>query len=161
METLDLYDSNGKKLNKTILRGQKPNAGEFIKLVVVYLKSRGLFLLQKCSVEKGGQYAVTGGHVSAGNSSLQQAQIEIQEELGVKIDSSKLRFLGNINRTSAIFDVYLYEDDSLFDFKFSLQVEEVENVYWLTKAQIEDLISQGVVRESSCQHYDKLVKNLK
>jgi len=161
MEKLDLYDSNGNKLNKTIIRGQKPNVGEFIKLVVVYLKSKERFLFQKCSIEKGGQYAVTGGHISAGNSSLQQAQIEIREELGLEIDPSRLNFLGNINRASAIFDVYLYEDDSLIDFKFSLQTEEVEDIYWLTKAEIEDLISQGVVRESSCQHYDKLVKNLK
>ena len=158
MEKLDLYDIDGNLLGKTIVRGEKPNKDEFIRLTVVYIKSGDKFLFQKCSVEKGGEYAVTGGHVSAGNTSQKQASVEIKEELGFDIDENKLQFVGNIFRGKAIFDVYLYEDEKLKNFTFTLQEEEVEDVCWLTKKEIENLINQGVVRESSRQHYEKFFK---
>ena len=75
MEKLDLYNADGEKLNKTIFRGTKPEDGEFIKLSVIYIKSGNKYLFQKCSEEKGGEYAVTGGHVSAGNTREEQAAI--------------------------------------------------------------------------------------
>ncbi len=158
MEKLDLYDINGNKLEKTIFRGNKPELDEYIKLTVIYIKSEDYYLLQKCSIEKGGEYAVTGGHMSAGNTSKEQAYIEIKEELGLSIDTAKLQFLGNIVKGQAIFDVYLYEDANLKDFKFKLQKEEVELVHWLTKSQIEELINKGLVRKSSCLHYNKFIK---
>ena len=114
--------------------------------------------MQKCSEEKGGEYAVTGGHVSAGNTSQKQASVEIKEELGFDIDENRLQFVGNIFRGKAIFDVYLYEDEKLKNLTFTLQEEEVEDVCWLTKKEIENLINQGVVRESSRQHYEKFFK---
>ena len=158
MEILDLYDINGNKLNKTIVRGNKPSEGEFIKLTIVYLKSQDKYLVQQCSVEKGGEYAITGGHVTSGISSKDQAIVECQEELGITLDISKLSYLGNIIKKSAIFDVYLYEDDSLINFNFTLQPEEVESVHWLTKSEFENLIQLGVVRPSSCEHYNKFIR---
>lgn len=158
MEILDLYNVNGEKLNKTIVRGEKPGKDEYIKLTVVYLKSDERYLIQKCSKEKGGVYAVTGGHVSSGNTSSLQACIEVEEELGINIKEDKLKFLGSIYRKSAMFDIYLYEDSDLINTSFILQKSEVEKVEWLTKLQIEELIEKGLVRESSCQHYEKFIK---
>ena len=158
MEKLDVYDINGNKTGKIINRGEKTSEGEYIKLVIVYLKAKGYYLMQKCSVQKGGEYAITGGHVSSGNTCEQQCVIEVQEELGLNIQPNKLQYLGNIFRGKAIFEVYLYEDDSLLDFDFVLQEEEVESVNWLTKQQIVDLINQGVVRESSVMHFNKYIK---
>lgn len=158
MEKLDLYDIDGNLLGKTIVRGEKPNKDEFIRLTVVYIKSGDKFLFQKCSVEKGGEYAVTGGHVSAGNTSREQAAIEIKEELGFDIDADKLQFVGNTYRGQGVFDVYLYEDDSLQNVEFVLQKEEVENVYWFTKEEFEALIATGEVRQSTCQQFEKFFK---
>ena len=158
MEILDLYNANGEKLNKTIARGQKPVEGEYIKLAVVYVKCGDKYLLQKCSKEKGGEYAITGGHVPSGFTSLQQACVETEEELGLHLSTNDLKYLGSMPRGSAIFDVFLYENDNLKDFNFVLQEEEVEGVYWYTKAQIEKMIEQGVVRKSSCLHYEKFIK---
>jgi len=161
MEILDLYDIKGNKLDKTIERGQKTNENEYIKLAVVWIKSDIRYLVQLCSEEKGGQYAVTGGHVTAGNTSLEQAVIECKEELGIDLNPKELQFLGCIYRGQAIFDVYLYEDESyaLADKEFELQKSEVEDVVWLTKNDIEDLILKGQVRESSAEHYFKFIKN--
>ena len=70
MEKLDIYTKDGTLTGKIINRGEKPLEGEFIKLCVVYLKCKDKYLMQKCSQQKGGEYAITGGHVSSGNSSL-------------------------------------------------------------------------------------------
>ena len=158
MEKLDLYDIDGNLLGKTIFRGEKPNEGEYIKLAVVYIKSGDKFLFQKCSPEKGGEYAVTGGHVPAGVTSKEQAVVEVKEELGIDISAQKLQYVGNINRGKAIFDVYLYEDDALQNAEFVLQTEEVENVYWFTKEEFEALIATGEVRQSTCQQFEKFFK---
>ena len=158
MEKLDLYTKDGTLTGKVINRGEKPQNGEYIKLCVVYLKCQNKFLMQKCSVQKGGEYAITGGHVSSGNTSISQAVIEVKEELGFDIDISKLQFLGNIYRPTAIFDVFLYEDSNLQNLEITLQEEEVESVSWLTKSEIDNLISLGLVRPSSCEHYTKFIK---
>ena len=97
MEELNLYDDSSQPLNKTIIRGDKNfQPHENIKLTIIYLKCKDKYLVQKCSKEKGGEFAITGGHVSVGNTSQTQAVIEVQEELGICIDAQKLRFLGNI-----------------------------------------------------------------
>jgi len=160
MEKLDIYDINGNRTGKTIIRGDKNFAdGEYIKLAVIYFKANNKYLLQKCSKEKGGEYAVTGGHVPCGYTSFQQAIIEVKEELGLEIDSNKLKFLGtHIKGAHAMFDVYLYEDDSIFDFNFVLQEEEVESVCWLTKEEIQNLINKNLLRASSTEHYNKFIK---
>lgn len=158
MEELNLYDDSGQPLNKTIIRGDKNfQPHENIKLTIIYLKCKDKYLVQKCSKEKGGEFAITGGHVSVGNTSQTQAVIEVQEELGICIDAQKLRFLGNIYRPHAIFDVYMYDDDNLENMPLTLQRSEVEDALWLTKQQILDLIKANEVRQSSKEHFLKFI----
>lgn len=160
MEILDLYDIDGNKLDKTIIRGQeKPGDGEYIKLCVIYIKCKDRFLYQKCSVAKGGEYAVTGGHVSTGHDSATQMVIELEEELGLTVDKDRLTLIGHMVRDVALFDIYMLEDDTLESYNFVLQESEVESIHWFTKAEVEALIDQGLVRKSSCIHYEKFIKN--
>ena len=162
MEYLDLYDIDGNLLNKVILRGDKSfEDGEYIKLAVIWLKCKDKYLIQKTSPQKGGEYAVTGGHVPTGFTSEEQAVVELNEELGIAISEDDITYLGTLIKGShAMFDIYLYEDDNLCNAEFVLQEEEVENVSWYTKEEIESLISNGVFRESSTLHYEKFIKTL-
>ena len=157
MEKLDIYDIDGNKTQKVVNRGEQLLQGEFIKLAVVYLKCGDKYLVQKCSEQKGGEYAITGGHTTSGNTSKQQAQVEVMEELGILIDEQKLTYLGNVIKGHGIFDVFLYDDNNLEKQKFVLQTEEVENVFWLNKSQICELIDKKLMRESSCLHYLKFI----
>ncbi len=159
MEILDLYNAKGERLGKTIERGSKDmSEGEYIKLAVLWIKCKDKYLIQKTSQEKGGEYAVTGGHVPAGIDSLEQAVVEAEEELGLKLYVGDLDFLGNILLKHAMFDVYIYENDKLNEFDFVLQESEVEKVEWLPKDEIENLIDEGLVRKSSVKHYEKFIK---
>ena len=157
MELLDLYDKNGKLLNKTIVRGDKNlKKNEYIKLATIWIKSNNKYLIQKTSKEKGGEYAVSGGHVQAGKTSLEQACIELQEELNLKVNPHQIKFLGNIYDKNAIFDVYFIENDELDKTKFTLQKEEVESVKWLVEDEIKKLIKNGEMRKSTGLQFEQL-----
>ena len=50
MEYLNVYDSNKKKLNKKIVRGESLPDGEHILVTVIFIKnSEGKYLMQKTS----------------------------------------------------------------------------------------------------------------
>ena len=161
MELLDLVDFDGRLLGKTVERGTPLNDDEYITLTIVYLKCNGKYLLQLTSKKRGAEYAATGGHVSSGNTSRQQAVIECSEELGIDLDINKLELLGKLYGGHAIFDIYLYEDNSLDRVKMVLQNDEVDSVYWFTPVEIDELISQGMVRLSTCKHYQKFIREKK
>lgn len=158
MEYLDIYDNNGNKTGKQIERGNK-NLGEneYIKLSTLWLKSGDKYLLQVCSEEKGSEYAVTGGHVSAGNDAKFQAILEAEEELGLHIDSDRLSYLGRIIIRKAMFEVFMLEDDTLQNKTFTLQKEEVAEVLWLTKSEIESL-PDDILRKSTKIQYETFIK---
>lgn len=163
MEILDVYDIYGNKLNKTVERNNKTlKEGEFVKVAAVWIKSGIRYLIQLTSETKGSEYAVTGGHVPTGCDSRSQAIVECKEELGIDLDNNKLSYLGNIYLKRAILEVYLYEDEDtdLENFEFTLQDEEVAEVLWVTKDEIEDMILKGIFRDSSSQQYMKYIKNL-
>ena len=162
MELIDLIDINGNKINKTIVRGHSDeiNEGEYVPVVAIYLRSGIRYLIQYTSEAKGHYYATTGGVVPSGGEPLKQAVIEVEEELGLKLKESDLRYLGNIVRDDIIMYVYIYEDDSceIEKYPFKLQDSEVEKILWLSKDEIEDLILKGMLRESTCEHYLKFIK---
>lgn len=159
MEYLDIYDDNNKLTGKSVVRGTKdlPD-GENIKLVVIWIENNGKYLIQKCSKEKGSVFAVTGGHVSTGNTATKQAVVELKEELGVQIEETSLEFLGILKKSHAIFEVYIIKEKITQQTKMSLQEEEVESVVWLDKKQIEELIARGVFRKTSQEHFEKFIK---
>lgn len=158
MEILDLYNERGELLNKTIVRGDKNfTPGEYIKLTTVWLKCKDKYLIQKTSKEKGGEYAVSGGHIPSGTKSDDQAVVELQEELNVIVAKDKLKLLGNLIAKNAIFDVYFLEDDNLDKAKFTLQKEEVESVAWLSIDEIKKLISEEKMRKSSVLQFQKFI----
>ena len=160
MELLEIYNQNGEPTGRSIERGNKNlQENEFIKLAVLWIKCGNKFLIQKASPEKDGDYAVTGGHVPFGENSLNQACIELDEELGLIVSPAELKKLGTCVLGHGMFDVYLYENNNLENYNFTLQVEEVESVEFLTTQQIENLIEKGVFRKSSTAQYNQFIKN--
>ncbi len=163
MEVLDIYDIKGNRTGKTIVRGNHSlQEGEYIKLVVVWIRSGIRYLIQLVSEAKGGEYAVTGGHIPTGLDSRTQAKVECKEEIGIELEDDKLAYLGPVYEEHAIIDVYLYEDEDrdLEEFDFILQKEEVEKVVWLTKDEMEDMVIKGIFRESSAHQYMTYIRKL-
>ena len=143
MEYRDLYDENKDLTGLTIKKDYPvPNGYYYITVMVFIENSQNEVLLQERSKEKGGAWATTGGHPKAGESSLEGMKTEIKEELGVDVDLNELVIFKTIKTEDDFVDLYyLRKDINLIDIK--IQAEEVQNVNWFTKTQIEDMIKSG------------------
>ena len=146
MEKRDLYDKDRNLTGESIFKGETIPEGRYIIVVLVMIQnSKGEFLIQKRSRQKGGKYAATGGHVKAGQTSIEGMIDEIQEEIGLKVKPEELELLfsGREDEQQVFFDLYYMKKD-LYISDFVLQEEEVENVQWSTIEEIEMLIKKDM-----------------
>jgi len=145
-EIFDVYTRDGKYIGtktKSLCHSQKP--GCYHKPVWIWIiNNKNKILVQKRAATKKNHPNLwdmpCGGHVIAGESSIEGAIREVFEELGVKTNPTDYKFI-----TEYIFDknyelaqIYLLRFD--LDIKeFKLQKEEVEEVKWLTYNEFKDL----------------------
>ena len=120
MELLNVYDNDGNLTDRVVPRGDKSvilSDNEHIGVVVVFIEnSKGEFLIQKTSLEKGSEYSSTGGHVDAGETHLTSILREIKEELGIEVNSEELEYLGFLLYDKPIrFMYYLKKDIDIKD----------------------------------------------
>lgn len=144
MELWDLYDENRTPLKKTIVRGQKPAAGEYRMVVHVCLfSSDGKMLIQRRQPFKEGwpgMWDVTvGGSAIAGETAKQAAERELFEELGISLSLPRQHL--TVNFWSGFDDIFLVTSDVALD-SLVLQEEEVAEVRWATETEILDLLRE-------------------
>ena len=98
MEYFDLYNKDGQKLNKKVLRGTKLKEDEYHIVVNVWIKNKEHhYLIQqrnKLSDRHPFMWAATDGSAVAGDSSIITALKETYEELGISLKEDKLLSLG-------------------------------------------------------------------
>ena len=161
MELLELYDDFGNKTGKVIQRGDKTakiGRCEHIPVGVIYIEnSKGEFLMQKTSDEKGSEYSSTGGHICAGETPLDSIKREVEEELGINIDNEDVKELGFLIYDMPIrFMFYLKKDIDINDIK--VQEEEVEFVKYMTANEIKKLIENKEITESHGVIFNKILE---
>lgn len=161
MELLDIYDNNGNVTGKTIVRGDssvKLNYDEHIAVCVIYIEnSKGEFLMQKTSLEKGGLYSSTGGHVCSGESPLDAIKREVFEELSVNIEKNEIKQLGFLLYDKPLrYMFYLKKDINVNE--VILQKEEVEFVRYMSVSEINNLITEGKITESHGIIFEKILE---
>ena len=132
-EIWDLYDGNGQKTGRTMVRGEEVPAGLYHLGVHIWpMNSRGEFLVQKRSMMvqwKPGIWAVTGGSAVAGEDALTAARRELREELGVDAGEDELKRIACLRRTNSFCNVFVIRTDRPAE-DFVLQKEEVCAVRW-------------------------------
>ena len=161
MELLNVYDNEGNLLDKVIPRGDKSvvlNDNEHIGVVVIFIEnSKGEFLMQKTSVEKGSEYSSTGGHIDKGETPLISIVREIKEELGIDVDSNELEYLGYLLYDRPIrFMYYLKKDIDIKD--IVVQEEEVEFVKYMSVSEIKEIISKEEITKSHGIIFNKILE---
>lgn len=161
MELLNVYDNEGNLLDKVIPRGDKSvvlNDNEHIGVVVIFIEnSKGEFLMQKTSVEKGSEYSSTGGHIDKGETPLSSIVREIKEELGIDVDSNELEYLGYLLYDRPIrFMYYLKKDIDIKD--IVVQEEEVEFVKYMSVSEIKEIISKEKITKSHGIIFNKILE---
>ena len=146
MEKRDLYDKDRNLIGEFIFKGEPVPKGKYIIVILVMIQnSKGEFLIQKRSKQKGSEYAATGGHVKSGQTSVEGMIDEIQEEIGLAVKPQELELLYSSREDDqdVFFDLYYMKKD----FEISdlvLQEEEVESASWKTIEEIDELIKQDM-----------------
>lgn len=161
MELLDVYDNNGNKTGRVVVRGDKTTIfgdNEHIAVGVIYIENNnGEFLIQKTSKSKGDNYSSTGGHVDSGETPLESIKRETKEELGLNIDNDNVVELGYLLYDRPIrFMFYLKKDVDVN--KLHTQEEEVESVKFMNIDEINNLIENGLMVESHAKIFKKVLE---
>lgn len=148
MEKRDLYNEKKKLLNKTIFKDELIPEGCYILMVVIFIQnSKNKFLIQKRSETKGGQWAFTGGHPKSGETSIDGIITEVKEELG--LDIKKPILFKEAMGKNTFCDLYYIKQD--FDINnIIIQKEEVSDVMFVTKQEIDKLFNDGLFKKG---HY--------
>jgi MutT/NUDIX family protein len=157
MEYLDIYNEKKEKLNKKIKRGDKLLDNEHILVAVIFIEnSEGKYLIQKTSKEKGEKYATTGGHVLSGETPKTAIIRETKEELGLDVSNENIIYIGDLLFGIPFGEIYYLKKD-LDIAKLKLQQEEVEQVEYLTKAEILKLIETEKMVKSHGLMFKKML----
>ena len=148
MEILDLYDRERIKTKETVVRGSPvPKDRYHLVIHICIFNHNNEMLIQKRSTSKAswpGLWDVSvGGAVQQGNTSWQQAQLELMEELGVNLDFSQLRPSLTVNFPVGFDDFYLLNMD-LNIHSLHLQAEEVDEIMWASEEKILTMIEEEV-----------------
>lgn len=147
MEYWDIYDADRCPKNKTAVRGEDLNAGDYHTVVhICIFNSKGKMLIQKRQpFKKGwsGLWDITcGGSVLAGETSQEGAERELREELGIELSLKGKRPHITVNFDTGFDDVYIVHNDIDLD-SLKLQYEEVQEAKWATLEEILEMICEG------------------
>lgn len=148
MEIFDLYNRQGEKLNKTMIRGMQNQAGEYHKVVHLWIRnSKGEYLIQqrnKSTDRFPYQWAPTAGAVKKGEKAIDACLREAKEEIGIDIISSELKEIYQVyvddDYANFIIIVYLLEQDVSID-ECLIDDIEVKAIRYASFQQIQELLN--------------------
>ena len=164
MELIDVYNSNGEKTGKVVDRKTKDSEfgiDEHIGVAIIYIEnSKGEFLIQKTSKEKGNIYSSTGGHISHGETPKDTIIREVKEEIGLDISNENIISLGHICVDFPVrFIFYLKKDVDINNLK--LQTDEVESMHYLTKDELLKIIDEGKMHKGHIYVLEKVLEYIR
>lgn len=147
METWDIYDINRQKTDKTMVRGNKIENGDYHLVVsVCVFNQKTEMLIQQRQVDKQGwpnKWDITAaGSATKGESSLQAAQRELHEEIGLIGDFKNKRPILSVNFSRGFQDYYCITQEVDLH-TLTLQQEEVQAVKWASRETIMQMIDNS------------------
>lgn len=165
MEIWDLYDVDRTVIGEHI-RGEKLPANSYHLVVHVWIKnSQGKYLISQRAKSRPTfplMWECVGGSVLKGESSIQAALRETQEEVGIalspqngKLLFSKIRGSINGKRFNDILDVWLFTYDGNISLK-NATTDEVEQTIWLDRNEIMRLKQENKLVYTLDYFFDKV-----
>lgn len=146
MEIWDLYNDQGEKLDKTVIRGHElPKDTYHLVVHIIITNSEGDFLIQKRADIKDilpGIWAFTGGSAIEGEISEIAAIRELSEETGIYLKVGDLKFLKRLFYHTSMADIYHAVVDADVS-KLEFQVEEVSQLAYESQETIMSMIENG------------------
>jgi len=147
MEQWELYTRERQKTGELHIRGEKmPPERYHLVVQVVIFGSDGRMLIQQRQRDKIGwpgmwDFSAAGSAV-AGDSSLDAAIREVQEELGLTLAPEELQPVLTMHGDSFFCDIYLVHRDAAIE-ELSLQETEVQAVRWASEEEVLELAAKG------------------
>jgi isopentenyl-diphosphate delta-isomerase type 1 len=154
IEYLDILNDKGEKTGESVPYTDVHTKGLIHRAVHMWImNSKRELLLQRRSPNKGSypnHWDISAaGHVSAGQSSVEAAQREMEEELGLELPNSAFRYLFSVEQHIVINngtyinnefnDVYLVLLDKNIE-EMKIQKEEVAELKWITVDNLKKLL---------------------
>lgn len=147
-EIWDLYDGDGRKVSRTMNRGEDVPSGLYHIVVHIWpINSRGEFLIQRRSKSvlwKPGLWATTGGSAVSGEDAFAAAHRELFEELGYLAGKDELKRIACLKRTNSFCNVFVLRTDLPTD-AFVLQKEEVSDVRWCDASRLTRMVADNML----------------
>lgn len=157
MDIYDLYDDHGNMVGECAPRNTPLPRNRNILTVHIYIQNDdGLYLIQKRSLRKDifpGLWDVTMGAVKRGESSIQGAIRETEEELGLKLEEGEMEYLGRRLNHPALWDVWLARTKFRAE-DCRLQPTEVLEIRMVTKSEMLRVFKEQ--RHRPQEYLDKL-----
>lgn len=163
MEIWDILDEEGKQTGRTMIKGEKIPEGFYHSGADVWIiNSENKILIQKRSPMKKQSpnvWAMTGGSIIKGETSLQTIERETQEELGIKLNMDDVQFVKRFKTGEVWIDTYLVRQDiNLND--VVMQKEEVSDVKWATYDEIEEIFKNNNFLANRWEFVRDLMKSI-
>lgn len=154
-EVIDILDENtgkrtGQTISKNIAHANGTWHGAIHILIINKDKTKALFQ-KRCpgkTIYPNTWDIAVGGHISAGEDASLSAKRELKEELGLDIENYSIEELppvkeslkyNDLNSNEFVTTYIIYADIDLNE--LTLQKEEVSDVKWLTKKEINELVN--------------------
>ncbi|MCM1256401.1 MAG: NUDIX domain-containing protein [Roseburia sp.] len=143
-EITDIYDRNCKRTGKTIMRGEKPRAGEYLMAATAIVRVKESYLVTKRSPMKSmaGLWEFPGGGSRTGEEPMDTLFRELREETGIVAQTGQTTFLRQVyyEKFQLFMQVFLVEADARRE-ELKLQEEEVSDAMFVTPGELEQLYS--------------------
>lgn len=147
MELLEILNENGVPTGEILDKNIIHREGQYHKEVaIILLNDKGEILLQKRSSTKEiepNKWAWHGGHVIAGETSIEAIIREIKEELGIILSEDQIELLVELKRDklpNRQFTTAYYSVCNLSVEDFNIQEEELSEVKWFSFKKFKDMI---------------------
>ena len=159
-ELRDLYDINSIKTDKTYQKGEIIPKGYYPMVVMIVIRnSKGMFLMQKRSIAKGGDWGVTGGHPKAGETPLEGIITEVKEELGLDFSNEKIIEFESGCDGKDCYKMYFVNKDIDIN-KIKIQKEELSEVKWFSLDELKEMVKTGILNENQIDCFNKVCNYL-
>lgn len=172
MEKLDILDESGMKTGIQESRDIVHLKGLLHSEVTAFIYTEsGKILVQKRSNNKkmyNNCWSTTGGHVLAGETNEQALIREINEELGVNVSNSDIKYVLTYKSSKTkgkvinnkFMNIYLVKISDNID-KFNIQNEELSDVKYISIEELEEIVNTRNENYKFPQKTEQVVKEIK
>ena len=163
MEYFDLLDKNRNFINKTLPRGTKLELGQFNQgcEVFIIVSSNKLLLTQRSKLKSHPlMWEAPGGCTIAGETTLETAKREMNEEIGLNIDIENFKLLSTELYKSQFVDIYMVKLNNLNILDLKLQPEEIAQAKIVTFTELEKMIENNQIVTCTKNDYLAIKKYL-